>query len=170
MNLFKKLLVVVMIAATGMMGSAQAQNTFNLDTLSPTVQTRTDIFGAGSFADIFNFTVDATHHTVSTSTIQLAPDGTVSSTSVTGLKLELFSGFNPPVSGATPLITGLDLNAELLTPGDFSVRVSGVAGPAGGGFSFSTAANPEPAEWMLLLAGLVVVGFMARRKASLVAG
>ena len=166
MNLIKNLLIV--FVATGTMGSAQAQNTFNLGTLSPTVQTQTDIFGAGSFADIFNFTVDASNHTVSSSTIQLAPDGTVSSTSITGLKLELFSGFNPSL-GATPLFSGLDLNAELLTQGDFSARISGTAGSVGGGFSFSIAANPEPAEWMMLLAGLVVVGFMARRKASLVA-
>jgi hypothetical protein len=30
--------------------------------------------------------------------------------------------------------------------------------------------NPEPAEWMLLLAGLVGLGFIARRKIGLVAG
>lgn len=167
MNLFKKLLVVAMIAATGGLGSAQAQNTFNLGTLSPTVQTRTDIFGAGSFADIFNFTIDASNQTVSSSTIALASDGTVSSTAVTGLQLQLFSGFNAP---GTPLFTGLDLNADVLTPGDFSALISGTAGAGGGGFSFSVAANPEPAEWMMLLAGLVVVGFMARRKTSLVTG
>jgi PEP-CTERM motif-containing protein len=166
MNLLKNLLVV--IAATGAMGSAQAQNTFNLGTLSPTIQTQTDIFGAGSFADIFNFTVDASHSMVSSSTVPLAPGGTVSSTSVTGLQLELFSGFNAP--GTTPLFTGLNLDAAFLTPGEFSTRISGTAGPLGGGFQFSIAATPEPAEWMLMLAGLVVLGFVARRKIGLVAG
>lgn len=167
MKLLKIKNLLVLIAATGMMGSAQAQDTFNLVTLSPTVQTTTDIVGAGSFADIFNFTVDASHNTVSTNTVQLAPDGTVSATSITGLKLELFSGFG---ATGTPLLAGSDLNAELLTQGDFSVKISGTAVDTGSGIRFSIAANPEPAEWMMLLAGLVVVGFMARRKTSLVAG
>lgn len=166
MNLLKNVLVV--IAATGAMASAQAQNTFNLGTLSPTVQTYTDIFGAGSFADIFNFTVDASNNVVSTNTIGLASDGTVSLTSVTGLQLELFSGFN--AAGTTPLYTGLNLDAAFLTPGDFSTRISGTAGPLGGGFQFSIAATPEPAEWMLMLAGLVLLGFVARRKIGFVAG
>jgi MYXO-CTERM domain-containing protein len=165
MNLLKNMLVV--IAAIGAMGSAQAQT--NLGTLSPTVQTETHFFGAGSFADIFNFTVDASHNIVSTSTVPLAPNGTISSTSVTGLQLALFSGFNAP-GGTTPLFTGLDLNALLLTPGEFSARITGTAGQFGGGIQFSIAASPEPAEWMLLLAGLVGLGFVARRKIGLVAG
>jgi MYXO-CTERM domain-containing protein len=166
MNLLKNVLVV--IAATGAMGSAQAQNVFNLGTLSPTIQTRTNIYGAGSFADIYNFTVDASHNSVFSRTLALAADGTPSSTSVTGLQLELFSGFNAP--GTARLFTGLDLDAELLTPGEFSARISGMVGPLRGGYEFSVAATPEPAEWMLLLAGLVGLGFIARRKIGLVAG
>jgi len=173
MKLLKNLLVV--IAAAGMVGSGHALAQVNLGTLDPTVQTRTDLFGAGSFMDIFNFTVGATTQTVTSSTVTLAPDGTPSLTAVTGLRYDLFSGFGalgtPLSTSILPVNSGqLDLSA-LLTPGDFSARISGTAGPLGGGFSFSTAAhNPEPAEWMMLLAGLVVVGFIARRKASLLAG
>lgn len=132
MNLLKNLLVI--IAATGTMGSAQAQNTFNLGTLSPTIQAQTDIFGAGSFADILNFTIDASRQAV---------------------------------SSGTPLYTGLYLNADVLTPGDFFARISETARALDGGLRFSVATNPEPAEGMMLLAGLVLVAFMARRKASL---
>ena len=172
MKLLKNLLVV--IAATGMAGSGHALAQVSLGTLDPTVQTRTDLFGAGSFMDVFNFTVGATNQTVTSSTATLAPDGTASLTAVTGLKYDLFSGFSalgtPLSTDILPVGSGqLDLSA-LLTPGDFSARISGTAGPVGGGFSFSTAANPEPAEWMMLLAGLVVVGFMARRKTRLMAG
>lgn len=167
MNLLKNVLVV--IAATAAMGSAHAQNVFNLGPLSPTIQTRTNIYGEGSFADIFNFTVDASYNTVSSKTLALAADGTPSATSVTGLQLELFSGFNAP--GTAKLFTGLDLDAVLLTPGEFSARISGTVAPLlRGGYEFSIAATPEPAEWMLLLAGLVGLGFVARRKIGLVAG
>ncbi len=60
----------------------------------------------------------------------------------------------------------------LLASGSFSGRVSGLAdGPAGGGHKFSAAEGPEePPGWMMLLAGLATVGFIARRKASLAAG
>jgi MYXO-CTERM domain-containing protein len=160
MNLLKNVLVV--IAATAAVGSVQAQNIFNLEPISPNIQTRSNIYGEGSFADIFNFTVDATHNTLSASTFGLAGDGTRSSTSVTGLQFELFSGFNAP--GTAKLFTGLDLNAEILTPGEFSAKISGIVGPLRGGYEFSVAASPEPAEWMLLLAGLVGLGFVARRK------
>jgi hypothetical protein len=165
MNLLKNVLVV--IAATGAMGSALADTT-NLGTLSPTIHTRSKLVGEGSFADIFNFTVDATNNTVFSRTIGLAADGTPSSTSVTGLQFELFSGFNAP--GTAKLFTGLNLDAEILTAGEFSARISGTAGRLGGGYEFSIAANPEPAEWMLLLAGLMGLGFVARRKIGLVAG
>jgi MYXO-CTERM domain-containing protein len=159
MNLLKNVLVV--IAAAGAMGSAQA-DVFNLSPLSPTIQTRTNVYGEGSFADIYNFTVDASHNSVFSRTLALAADGTPSSTSVTGLQFELFSGFNAP--GTARLFTGLELDSALLTPGEFSARISGTAGRLGGGYEFSVAATPEPAEWMLLLAGLAGLGFVARRK------
>src|SRR2546422_199202 len=173
MKLLKNLLVV--IAATGMVGSGHALAQVNLGTLDPTVQTGTYLFGAGSFMDVFNFTVSSANQTVTSSTVTLGPDGMPSLTAVTGLKYELFSGLGalgtPLSTNFLPANSGqLDLTA-FLTPGDFSTRISATAGSLGGGFSFSTAAhNPEPAEWMMLLAGLVVVGFIARRKASLMAG
>ena len=172
MKLLKNLLVV--IAATGMVGSGHALAQVNLGTLDPTVQTGTYLFGAGSFMDVFNFTVSSANQTVTSSTVTLGSDGLPSLTAVTGLKYELFSGLG---ALGTPLSTdilpagsgSLDLTA-FLTPGDFSTRISGTAG-SGGGFGFSIAAHsPEPAEWMLMLCGLVVAGFIARRKIGLVAG
>jgi hypothetical protein len=156
MKLLKNLLAV--IAATGVMGSAQAQtsgNIFNLGTLTPTVTATTDTFASGSFLDTFNFTIGTTH-TVFT--------GTTESSNVANLQFQLLD------SGNTLLYTGLNLSGYL-SPGNYYALISGnVASPGNGAFTFSVAANPEPAEWMMLLAGLVVVGFMARRKTSLVAG
>jgi hypothetical protein len=155
MKLLKEVLVV--IAATGAMGSVQAQtpgNVFNLGTLTPSVIATTDAFASGSFLDTFNFTVDAVHHTVT---------GTTASTNVTNLQLALFD------STGTLLFTGLNLHSDL-TPGNFSARISGDVVSSPGQFTFSVAANPEPAEWMLLLFGLLFAGFIARRKIGLVAG
>jgi hypothetical protein len=159
MKLLRNLLVA--IAATGVMGAAQAQttpgNTFNLLTLTPTVTVTTDTFASGSFLDTFNFTVDSTNHIV---------QGGTSSTNVSNLQLQLLD------SGNSVLFTGLSLNQNLL-PGNYHTLISGMVGTAAGGgqFTFSVAAhNPEPAEWMLMLCGLVVAGFIARRKIGLMAG
>jgi hypothetical protein len=155
MKLLKNVLVV--IAATGAMGSVQAQtpgNIFDLGLLTPTITSASDVFASGSFVDTFKFSVDATHHTVT---------GTTESKNISNLQLALFD------SAGTLLFTGVNLNANL-TPGAFSARISGdvVSSPAT--LTFSVAANPEPEEWMLLLSGLLLAGFVARRKIGLAAG
>jgi hypothetical protein len=59
----------------------------------------------------------------------------------------------------------------VLVSRDYSARVSGTAGGLlGGGFPILSSALPEPDGWTMLLCGLVVVGFMARRKTDLLAG
>jgi hypothetical protein len=170
MKLLKILLVVV--AATGVMGSAQAQTVTDLGTLSSDSQVQTDFFAESSFAEIFNFTVDGSNHTVLASAVGIAPDGTPTVGTVSNLTLELFAG-SGATGSALATTTSLDGSlidlATVLAGGDYSARVSGLAdGEVGGGFQFAIAAMPEPAEWMMLLAGLVVVGFMTRRKTSLV--
>lgn len=54
--------------------------------------------------------------------------------------------------------------AAVTTPG------TGMAGATPGASRFPVPAMPEPADWMQLLCGLVVAGFIARRRTSLVAG
>src|SRR5207237_4401303 len=104
--------VLVVIAATGAMGSVQAQtpgNIFNLGTLDPSVQVKTDAFISGSFLDTFNFTVDSVNYMVT---------GTTVSTNVANLQL------NPFDTVGTLLFTGVNLNANLTT-GGVSGRPSG---------------------------------------------
>lgn len=171
MNLLKKLLLV--IATTGMMGSVQAQ--IDLGILSPTVQERTGFFTSGSFADIFNFSIGAEHQGFLGSSVGLATDGTPTIGTIGDLTLTLFAGSNAtgPIQGSVTSANGslIDLSGALVQ-GDYSARVSGLIadGALGGGYRLSVSAAPEPAGWMLLLAGLVVVAFIARRKTSLVAG
>jgi len=141
------------------MGSAQAQtpgSIFDLGTLTPTatVATDTSLVSTGSFLDRFNFTLDATHHMVT---------GTTDSTNLGSLQLGLYDS-----TGAL-LYTGLNFHTDL-TPGSYFTRISGDVITSPGQFTFSVAANPEPAEWMLMLCGLVMAGFIARRKIGLVTG
>ena len=166
----KLLKILVVVAATGVMGLAQAAT--ELGTLSSTTQVKTDFFGEASFVDIFNFTVGGGTHTVLASAVGVAPDGTPTVGTLSGLTLELFTGSGAIGSAFTTRVnldgSLIDL-ATVLGSGDYSARVTGLAnGGAGGGFQFAIAAMPEPAEWMMLLAGFVVVGFMTRRKTSLV--
>ena len=122
MKLLKEVLVV--IAATGAMGSVQAQtpgNIFDLNTLTPTVITKTDVFASGSFLDTFIFTVDSVNHIVTGNTV---------STNVANLQLRLFD------SVGNLLYSGLNLNANL-TPGTFSARISGDVVASPGQFTFS---------------------------------
>jgi hypothetical protein len=171
MNLLKKLLLV--IATTGMIGSVQAQ--IDLGILSPTVQDQSGFLTSGSFAEIFNFSIGAEHQGFLGSSIGLASDGTPTIGTISDLTLTLFAGSNAtgPIQGSVTSANGslIDLSGTL-AQGDYSLRISGLIadGALGGGYKLSVSAAPEPAEWMMLLAGLVAVGFMARRKTSLVAG
>ena len=161
-----KLLLVVVIAATGVIGSARAQtppgNTFNLGTLTPAGVSQPDSFPSGSFRDTFNFTVDASNHIVT--------GGVTAASNVNG-SLTLWHG-DPTAQFLFSGSSAPQFNSTDFTPGNWSAEIDGsVVDPkAGNGtFTFSMAANPEPAEWALLLCGLVVAGFIARRKISLVA-
>jgi hypothetical protein len=62
----------------------------------------------------------------------------------------------------------------VLSPGNYSLELSGLVGGAGGGYSLAlnsiatgVPAVPEPGEWMLFASGLILVGFMARRRSRL---
>jgi hypothetical protein len=173
---------MVVIAAAAMMGSAQVGATnYDLGTLSPTVSQQANFFaasgasGAYSFADIFNFSIGADQRTLLTSAVNYAPSGTsVGATHVTDLTVTIYGGSDGTgsVLGTVSSSNGSLIDySNLLAAGSFSAKVSGLAdGSVGGGYNFSIAAVPEPSEWMMLLAGLMVVGFMARRKTSLVTG
>ena len=156
MKLLKNLLVV--IAATGVMGYAQAQNTIPLGFLTPPVSVATDSSLTGSFLDTVTFNIDATNHIVQGTT--------TGSSNVSNLTFQLFAD-----GVSTVISTGLNLS-QSLAQGSYHALIAGdvVTGTGNGQFTFSVAAhNPEPAEWMLMLCGFVVAGFIARRKIGLVA-
>lgn len=173
MNLLRRLFVVVVASAAAMMGSAQVRaTTYDMGTLEPAIQEQSSFLASGgSFVDIYNFTIGAEFQTLATSAVSYSPTGTGI---VSDLALTLYGGTDGTGSVLATVSSSngslLDYS-NLLAAGDFSVKVTGLAdAQAGGGYNLSIAAVPEPSEWMMLLAGLMVVGFMARRKTSLVTG
>jgi hypothetical protein len=177
MRAYRRLIAVIatLLALTGPVGATD--QAFNLGTLTPSVTQQTDFYGATSvaipysFNDLFNFTVGADYRTVLASAVSYAPEGTSAGAAHSSdLTLTLYAGADGTgsVLGTISSSEGsmIDLSAAL-DPGLFSARVTGIAdGQAGGGFLFSVAAVPEPAEWMMLVCGLLAIGYMARRRTS----
>lgn len=171
MTLLKKLAVLV-AASVAWMGVAQA-TTYDAGTVSPSVYQRTDFYSESSFsfAHLFNFMVGADYGSVLASAASYTPDGTdATQTHVSNLTLSIYAGSDATGSilGTVSSTNDSTINLSgLLAAGSYSASLSGIAdGSLGGGYEFSIAAVPEPAEWMMLLAGLAVLGFIARRKTT----
>jgi hypothetical protein len=132
-----------------------------------------DAFGINHMGDTF-----ADHFTFSvTGTVPTNLDAIVSSisrTAATGLDitgLSLFSSDNTLISSGTSLHSGATdvwtLSGNSLSAGNYYVQVSGnmvsdTSGSFGG--AMMLAPVPEPETYGMMLAGLGLVGFMARRR------
>ena len=176
MNLLRKLLVAVM--ALGVLGSVRAEiadQVPNPDTLAPTDSG--SYFASGvpipySFADIVNLPGGAEHRLLTGDTFSRVPGRRTLAdlSNVSDSTPTRRAGANATASlmGAVSTLNGaIDDLSAVVVPDDFSASRSGSAGwHTGAGFLFSTAEIPEPADWMTLLCGLVVVAFMARRKSG----
>lgn len=178
MQTISKLLAVAAIA--GVAGMAQAK-TYNVGALT----SFEDSFIYASkpnrddFSDKFKFSLTESAK-VSVSVSELFDPSHPSSLNLSTLDFDLFSA-NPltpltlrsPATGANPL-SGSFLSG-VLAAGDYFVKVSGdIAGKFGGyniqlaaiADSGSTPAVPEPSEYLMLLAGLGVIGYAVRRKSA----
>jgi len=181
MNLLKLLLVIASMGAMGTARAGMADQTFSPGVLLPTAEVRTAYYSASnisipySFMDISNVTVGASNRTAIAGAVGYVPEETTAELMhISDPALTLFSGFNAggSVLGAVSSSIGSPIEMPaVLVSRDHSARVSGPAGGLlGAGFLISNSALPEPDDWMTLLCGLVVVGFMARRKTDLLAG
>jgi hypothetical protein len=160
MNLLKKLALVVAVSV-GWMGSAQAQST-DVGTLSPTIIENTATLPASTFEDVYNFTIGDYQ------TLLASVTSTGDQAHISNLSLSLFASVDGSSLGSVSAGSGnqADLSQNLVA-GDYFLKVSGVAdGSLGGAYQFTIAAVPEPGEWMMLLAGLAVLGFIAKRKTN----
>lgn len=133
--------------------------------------------GVGSlFTDYLNFSVasDAVMQgsfNDQPGTLDLGILGPLNVLGITGLDVDLWSGssYSGPASKLTDLGTGdnISFNTGALSAGDYFFKVTGqVDGLIGGVYDFTVSAVPvpEPSEWMMLLAGVGLLGLMVRRR------
>ena len=175
MYLLKNLLVAVM--AMGILGSARAET--DVHVLNPYAPAPSDsgfYFAPGdptpySFADIVNLPHEAGPRLLTSGTYSRAPGGTLAALSnVSDATPMRSAGTNVAGSLVGAILTlndDMDDLSAAVVPDKVAAPRSGTAGwHTGAGFLFSTAEIPEPADWMTLLCGLVVVAFIARRKSG----
>ncbi|MES2319166.1 MAG: FxDxF family PEP-CTERM protein [Pseudomonadota bacterium] len=121
-----------------------------------------------TFMDQFTFTVAGVPHDLD------AIISSISRTAATGLDitgLDLYTGAGALVSAGSMVSTGVQdiwtLSANSLATGNYYLQVSGsLVSNTSGAFGGSVMLNPvpEPATYGMMLAGLGVVGLLARRR------
>ncbi len=119
-----------------------------------------------TFADQFTFTLALPGNV--TASVTAASQTATTGLNITGLGLYSDAGvLVGSGTGTSGLFDFWNLSAESLAAGSYYVQVSGTLASTGtGAFGGSVALNPvpEPETYGMMLAGLGVVGFLARRR------
>ena len=120
---------------------------------------------SGTFTDFWTFNVVAPGASAAASATNIAFNGAGGITSFAGLlstvNLTGTSTVNPPV-----IVSVLSGFTGTLSPGAYSLRISGTTGTGGASYGGNVVLTPvpEPETYALMLAGLGVVGFVAARR------
>lgn len=157
---FKQLALAVAVALSS--ASAMAANqTFNVT--NPGTQSFNQGHTAGVFSDTFTFNYPGSGD-LSASLISIglkAFDIDFTSVTLNSVALQIVNDV-APLSNTSLAYTIADLINQ---PGPATLVVSGISGATGSyGGNFNVAAVPEPETYALMMAGLSLVGFAARRK------
>lgn len=162
-NLF--LASVLLITAT----VASANSNYNIGVLddatysvsNPYINNVT-ISPGSSFVDVYNFILNNTNlFSGSGAQLPLSFPG-YDVLNISNLTLKLFDASDVWLG-----VTGTTQISDTLVKGSYHVNISGIAnGSAGGNYTFAAVAQPvpEPNGWVMLLAGLGMIGFVTLRR------
>ena len=167
LNSFAKSLIGAAVLAAAATSAVAATNQTQTVVVNPAeLATFSHANESGSFLDTLNFTIPSAG-TLSTSavSISLAP----LSFDITGLTGTLWDNFHPNGSVILGNIVGNNstFNFNLLSAGEYHIDFTGtVTGAHGGAYlaALHVTAVPEPETYAMLLAGLGVMGAIARRR------
>lgn len=125
----------------------------------------------GTFSDIWSFTIAVpTYSGGSVSNLAISIPTLGNLFNISDLSVQLFSSTNSLIFDldATPGSTDqIKVGSGTFLPGDYYFNVAGNADGLNGGqyvFAVTTLPVPEPETYAMLLAGLGLVGVMARRR------
>jgi hypothetical protein len=168
--------VAAAVLFAGLTGAAQATAT---SIALPTTGSPVGVQVIGtSFDDVFNFSLGSVSGigaggASNNVSINLGPLGSFTLEALTFTNVILRNGLGQILSPSS-LSFGdhsFNLSASNLAAGDYSLEVIGGAKtPNGGFYAMSLVAQPvpEPGEWAMMLAGLGLVGAVARRRSRAV--
>lgn len=161
---------LIAIALIGGLPIQADANTFELGTLGSTPVVGNVMPLAGSFSDIFNFSVASPNTLVAGATMN-APMSFGSGTvfNISNLSATLYGDINANGTLIGTLSGNYISYSDVLPVGNYSVKITGVAtGLAGGSYTYTAFAQavPEPESYAMFLAGLGVMCFIARRRQS----
>ena len=169
--MFKKLALVAALAAIGTAAHAATDKTYTavnaLTSANPTeVAVFTHVMEAGWFFDTFNFTIGGTGGDLSASAVSLDAG---SAFGISGLTATLWNNWHPMGTVELGTLTGNNIVKSFgnLAAGQYHFDFSGlITGSTGGGFmtTVTLAPVPEPETYAMFLAGLGILGVVARRR------
>lgn len=162
----KNFFVAGLVAAALSAGLAQAE-TRNVGTIGSTTQVFSHT--AGSFEDTINFSIAGASTLNGTANNLVLSFGSLNILNITNLAVNVWNNSHPTGTTWFGSFAGdaQTYTFNLPAAGDYHVDITGIAnGLSGGtyGIALSAAPVPEPETFAMLLAGLGLVGTIARRR------